>query len=239
MTQPLPPEHEPVEQPLLEATAYLPFVRKVANRVARRLPDTVNMDDLVSAGTVGLLEALSRYQRDSKRSFETYAEFRVKGAIMDELRRSDPVNRAARRARNRINAKSAQLTARYGRPPEADEVARALNTTVAEYQEKLSKFEGIVVVPVDPTTMETTDQAETQEERLGRKELVALVLRELRTLSDKEQLVMNLYYVEELGQAQIAEVLGVSNSRVSQILSEVTRRLRKRCQRLVDGATNG
>ena len=228
--------HEPpVEQaPLLDAASYLPFVRKVASRVARRLPDTVNMDDLVSAGTVGLLEALSRYQHDSKRSFETYAEFRVKGAIMDELRRNDPVNRAARRARNRINAKAIQLTAKYGRPPEAEEVARALNTTVADYQDKLSKFEAIGVVTVDPATIEAEAREENQEELLGKKELVALVFSELQQLPEKEQLVMNLYFVEELGQAQIADVLGVSNSRVSQILSEVTRRLRKRCARQVE-----
>ena len=226
-------QQPPVEQaPALDAASYLPFVRKVASRVARRLPDTVNMDDLVSAGTVGLLEALSRYQQDSKRSFETYAEFRVKGAIMDELRRSDPVNRAARRARNRINSKAIQLTAKYGRPPEAEEVARALNTTVADYQDKLSKFEAIGVVTVDPSTLETETMEENQEELLGKKELVGLVLSELQKLPDKEKLVMNLYYVEELGQAQIADILGVSNSRVSQILSEVTKLLRKRCIRI-------
>ncbi len=224
-------QQPPVEPaPLLDAASYLPFVRKVASRVARRLPDTVNMDDLVSAGTIGLLEALSRYQQDSERSFETYAEFRVKGAIMDELRRSDPVNRAARRARNRINAKAIQLTAKYGRPPEAEEVAKALNTTVADYQDKLSKFEAIGVVTVDPATIDAEAREENQEELLGKKEMVGLVFAELKKLSDKEQLVMNLYYVEELGQAQIADILGVSNSRISQILSEVTKRLRKRCR---------
>ena len=224
-------QQPPVEPaPLLDAASYLPFVRKVASRVARRLPDTVNMDDLVSAGTIGLLEALSRYQQDSERSFETYAEFRVKGAIMDELRRSDPVNRAARRARNRINAKAIQLTAKYGRPPEAEEVAKALNTTVADYQDKLSKFEAIGVVTVDPATIDAEAREENQEELLGKKEMVGLVFAELKKLSDKELLVMNLYYVEELGQAQIADILGVSNSRISQILSEVTKRLRKRCR---------
>ena len=226
-------QQPPIEQaPLLDAASYLPFVRKVASRVARRLPDTVNMDDLVSAGTIGLLEALSRYQQDSKRSFETYAEFRVKGAIMDELRRNDPVNRAARRARNRINAKAIQLTAKYGRPPEAEEVAKALNTTVADYHDKLSKFESIGVVTVDPTTLDAAAREENQEELLGKKQMVGLVFAELQKLSDKEQLVMNLYYVEELGQAQIADIIGVSNSRVSQILSEVTRLLRRRCNRM-------
>ena len=216
-----------------DAGAYLPFVRKVASRVARRLPETVNLDDLVSAGTVGLLEALERYQQDSKRSFETYAEFRVKGAIMDELRRNDPINRAARRARNRINAKAIQLTAKYGRPPEAEEVAAALNTTVAEYHDKLARFEAIGVVTVDPATIEAQQPGLNQEQLLGKKELVQQVLSELSQLPQKEQLVMNLYFVEELGQAQIAEVLGVTNSRVSQILSAVTQRLRQRCARHV------
>ncbi len=80
------------EQPaLMDAPEYLPFVRKVAARVTRRLPPSVCMDELVSAGTIGLMEALQRYEQGSKRSFETYAEFRIKGAIMDELRRHDPI----------------------------------------------------------------------------------------------------------------------------------------------------
>ncbi len=228
------------EQPaLMDAPEYLPFVRKVAARVTRRLPPSVCMDELVSAGTIGLMEALQRYEQGSKRSFETYAEFRIKGAIMDELRRHDPINRAARRARNQINAKAHQFTALNGRPPEAEEMAEVLNTSVATYQEKLSKFEAISVVSMDPNTMEVASPCENQEDMLRRKEMLGLVLREIQRLPEKDQLVMNLYYVEQLGQAQISDILGVSNSRVSQILSQVTKRLRKRCALQLDGEANG
>lgn len=107
-----------------EADAYIPFVRRIASRIARRLPRSVNVDDLVGAGTIGLMEAMDRFDPEGGRTFETYAEFRVKGAIFDELRKGDPLNRAARGIQNRIANQTAKLTSELGRPPETEERKR-------------------------------------------------------------------------------------------------------------------
>jgi RNA polymerase sigma factor FliA len=214
------------------AEAYLPFVRKIATRIARRLPNSVDVEDLVGAGTVGLMEALERYDPQGGRNFETYAEFRVKGAILDELRRNDPLNRAARSVQTRIEAKKAELTSELGRPPEAEEVAAAMDTPVNKFMGTLGRLQALKVVSVAAPGRAFEAPQPSQEEQLARREMVALMKEAISELKERHQIVLNLYYVEELSQQQIGEVLNVSESRVSQILSEVTKRLRKKMQRM-------
>ncbi|MFH1130327.1 MAG: FliA/WhiG family RNA polymerase sigma factor [Pseudomonadota bacterium] len=210
-----------------EAEQYLPFVRKIANRIARRLPSSVDVDDLIGAGTVGLMEALERYNPVGGRSFETYAEFRVKGAIFDELRRNDPLNRAARNSRSQIESKTAELTSELGRPPETEEVAAAMNTTVEKYLDTAGRVQALRVVSLSTPGMELENPNSSQEEEIGQQQLIDLVRGAIEKLPERQQMVLNLYYVDGLNQQQVGEVLGVSESRISQILSEVTRRLRK------------
>ncbi len=212
----------------MNAESYLPFVRKIANRIARRVPHSVEIDDLMGAGTVGLLEALDRFDPASGRSFETYAEFRVKGAILDELRRADPLNRSARSAQRRVAAKKAELTSAFGRPPETEEVAAAMNTSVDAFVTKLSPLDGYRHVPLDLDAMGPEGEVVTQEDLLGKQEIVRLVRDSVGKLNQRQQLVLSLYYVEELSQAQIGEMLGVTESRVCQILGETVKALRSK-----------
>ena len=218
---------ETITQQPQQAATYIPFVRKIATRIAKRLPPSVEVDDLVSAGTIGLMEAIDRYKPEGGRSFETYAEFRVKGAIIDELRRNDPLKRAARQVQDQIERQTNDLTSELGRRPEIEEMARALKTTVAHYEDKMRPFAGWKFVPVDADAVAVESEDNNQEEQLGRKEMVALVRASLGRLSQRQQLVLSLYYVEEMSQAQIGETLGVSESRVCQILSEAMKQLRK------------
>jgi RNA polymerase sigma factor for flagellar operon FliA len=222
---------ETLEHETASAEEYLPFVRKIAGRIARRLPQSVDIDDLMGAGTVGLMEALDRYEPNSDRSFETYAEFRIKGAILDELRRCDPLNRAARTSQSLIARKTATLTAELGRPPEAEEVAAAMNTSLESFMSKLSPLGSYRTVPMDAEALLAGDEVPNQEEQLAQKEMVRLARRALEKLSQRQQLVLNLYYVEELNQAQIGEVLGVTESRICQILGEALKQLRKHVHR--------
>jgi RNA polymerase sigma factor for flagellar operon FliA len=212
----------------MNAESYLPFVRKIANRIARRVPHSVEIDDLMGAGTVGLLEALDRFDPDSGRSFETYAEFRVKGAILDELRRADPLNRTARSTQRRVAAKTAQLTSTFGRPPETEEVAAAMNTSVDAFMIKMSPLDSYRHVPIDLDAIGPEGEIVTQEDLLGKQEIVRLVRESVSRLTQRQQLVLSLYYVEELSQSQIGEMLGVTESRVCQILGETVKALRSK-----------
>ncbi|MCC6748503.1 MAG: FliA/WhiG family RNA polymerase sigma factor [Deltaproteobacteria bacterium] len=208
------------------AEQYLPFVRKIATRIARRLPRSVEVEELVGAGTVGLMEALDRYDPAGGRSFETYAEFRVKGAIYDELRRNDPVNRAARSAQNRMESQAAQLTGQLGRPPEAEEMAKALQTSVSNVVGDLGRMEALKVVSLDADRLDLDDHEPSAEDQLHRQQAVGLMREALGRLNERQQMILNLYYVEELSLQQIGEVIGVTESRVSQILSQLRGQLR-------------
>jgi len=211
------------------AETYLPFVRKIASRIARRLPQSVELEDLVSAGTVGLMEAMDRYDPQGGRRFESYAEFRIKGAILDELRRCDPLNRSSRHVQNQIQNKTARLHAAFGRPPEPEEIAAAMGTSVDNYLGRLSRVNALRVVAMDTDAVNPGDfgaAIPNQEDLLGQRELVLEVQGALAQLTERQRLVLNLYYVEELTQSQVGEVLNVTESRVCQILSELVRRLR-------------
>jgi len=217
-------DRQPAEQ-------YIPFVRKIARRIARQLPNSVDVDDLVGAGTVGLMEALSRYNAAQGGAFETYAEYRVKGAILDELRRHDPLNRAARSARNKIEAKRKELTATLGRPPDDDEVSAALDV---RHRRDISIAGALRVVPLDIKALALTANGPSQEEMLAKNELVALVREAIVKLPEKQQVALSLVYLEGMSQVQVAEILGVTESRVSQILSAARKPLKKILEREVN-----
>jgi RNA polymerase sigma factor FliA len=216
----------PVVPLVQDAEAYIPFVRKIAGRIARRLPESVDLDDLVSAGTIGLMEAMNRYDPSGGRDFKVYAEYRVKGAILDELRRADPLNRAARYTQNKVLNKTAQLTNEFGRPPEVEEVAAALRTSVSDYVSKISPMQTLRVVSMDTDAMQS-GVVVNQEDLVAKKQTMVLVRKALESLSERNQMVLNMYYVDQLTQSQIGEVLGVSESRICQILSESLKRVRR------------
>ncbi len=212
---------------LKPVATYLPFVKKVAQRLSRRLPTHVSLDDLVSAGVVGLLEAMNRYDPERVTDFETYAEFRVKGAILDELRRRDLMARDARLEAKNIEKALNELRHIVGREPEEEELAAHLDLDVETLRAKLEKLTPVRVVSFSdlyPTNAPANSDSPFEE--VARIELLERLEKAIGRLTARHQQVLQLYYREELTLREIGEVLSVTESRVCQIVSEATLRLR-------------
>ena len=208
----------------------LPLVRRVALQVASRLPMQVELSDLTQAGVLGLLDAASKYDEAKGVRFSTYAELRIRGSILDGLRELDWVPRSVRRRRRELEAASERLEARLGRSPSETELAAELDLAVsdlsrsqpaAEMVESTDELDSLVRDPnaIDP------------HEVLAHRELFRILVDAIESLTEKERLVMTLYYYEDLTMKGVGEVLGVNESRVSQIHKKAVRTLRKRLGR--------
>ena len=137
------------QKKIIDPTDYLDFVRRIASRMARNLPSHVSLDDLIGAGILGLIDAKERYDPVKAERFETFAEFRVKGAILDELRHYDIMARNARLTSKKIARKSHELTALYGRPPTESELARAMEMSVTDYRNLVNRVGSVRVFSLD------------------------------------------------------------------------------------------
>jgi RNA polymerase sigma factor for flagellar operon FliA len=216
----------------------LSLVHHVARQLARGLAADADLDELVSAGTMGLMSALESFDLGRGLAFSTFAVPRIRGAILDELRRQDHVPRSVRRKTRSIAAAREALTRTLGRSPELNELAAALEVEPETLWRWQADVEGAVHVPLDRsatdrdgTTVSPADflgnGEELTDDRLTREEEVALLRAALLSLKDQERTVLSLYYFEELKAREIAEVLGVSESRISQIRSKALGQLRQ------------
>ena len=228
MTESLAHAFESTPRPGLKpAASYLPFVRRVVLRMARRLPSHVRVEDLMGAGFVGLLEAMERYDPRRVTDFETFAEFRVKGALLDELRRRDLMARDARLAANQFEHAVAALARELGREPEEVEIAEHFGLPVEELRQRLERLTPVQVVSLD----DATDAAfpsltESPFDATARQEMLERLVIAISKLGERHQQVLQLYYREDLTLREIGLVLEVTESRVCQILTEATLRLR-------------
>ena len=217
----------PTEDGLKPVAEYLPFVKKVAHRLARRLPSHVGLEDLIGAGVVGLMEAMNRYDSSRMSGFEKFAEFRVKGAILDELRRRDMMARDARLESKGLQKTIGELSQEYGRQPEEEEIAEYMGVSIEDYRSKLEKLTPVRVVSfTDVFPSNAPDSDDNPFEEFAKKELVQSLATAIERLSERQQQVLQLYYIEELTLKEVGHVLSVTESRVCQILSEATARLR-------------
>jgi RNA polymerase sigma factor for flagellar operon FliA len=206
---------------------YLPFVKRVAQRLARRLPSHIALEDLISAGVVGLLEAMSRYDSSRVTDFEKFAEFRVKGAILDDLRRRDLMARDARLESKNIESAVQELTKELSREPEEEELASRLDLSVPDLRKKLEKLTPVRVVSfTDVYPMNTPTEDDSPFEEYAKKQKLEQLAGAIGKLGERHQQVLQLYYQEDLTLKDIGYVLSVTESRVCQILSEATLRLR-------------
>lgn len=215
----------------------LNLVHHVARQLSRSLAVEADFDELVSAGTIGLMTAVKAFDARRGLAFSTFAVPRIRGSILDELRRQDHVPRSVRRKARDISRARELLMRQLGRMPEDSEMAEALDTDVQTLWRWQSEVEGSVHLSLtsaagdESTTAPSraellSNEEESAEERLSREDEVTLLREAILRLNDQERTVLSLYYFEELKSADIAEVLGISESRVSQIRSKALGRLR-------------
>jgi RNA polymerase sigma factor for flagellar operon FliA len=215
----------------------LPLVARVAGAIGSRLPHSVEMSDLTQAGVLGLLDAADKFDRAKGVRFRTYAELRIRGAILDSLRSLDWVPRSLRRQRREIQRAESGLEAKLGRKPTDEELASVMELSLSELgaaRERVRRaevasfgtesFDRVVALTLDPSSPNPLELLERRE----MENLLALAIEKLPT---RERLVLTLYYHEELTMKEVGGVLGVNESRVSQIHSKAVSKLRLRLRR--------
>lgn len=214
---------------------YTPLVKYVAGRVKMVVPDHVELNDLVSFGILGLIQAVERFDPDQGIKFSTYAATRIRGAILDELRAQDWISRSSREKAKRLSKLYSEMEQRLGRYPEDEEVAKALDISLEQFHQMVSEANipelTSLNTVIDPeSSMElidlVADHNEGPESALYDKEVQRLLGEAVDRLKEQEKLVLALYYYEELTQMEIAQVLDLSTARVSQIHSKAILRLR-------------
>jgi len=218
---------------------YAPLIRYIASRMALRLPPHIAMDDLISSGMIGLLDAIQKFDPHRNINFKTYAEFRIKGAILDELRTLDWIPRSVRKKSSMLEKAYAELQRQLGRPAEDEEVAETLGLGMEEFYHLLDETKGVSLVDIDSlwkNLPEFSNQElyEILQDESSRDPFVSVYFSELRDvmikalecLPDKEKLLVSLYYYEELTMKEIGEIMGYTESRISQMHTQAIYRLR-------------
>ena len=226
---------------------HLPTVRYLARRSHERLPQHVELDDLVSAGVVGLIDAFSKFDHTKKVQFKSYAQFRIRGAILDSLRTLDWSPRELRRKGRAVEEAIRAVTQRLGRAPSEQEISREMELSLTEYQALLGDLKGLEIGSLHMERSEDSGDEELvyipgspEEDPLFRclkGEMKQRLADAIDELPEKERMVLTLYYYEELTMKEIGLTLGVVESRVSQIHSSAVLRLRTALAGLRTGNT--
>jgi RNA polymerase sigma factor for flagellar operon FliA len=220
---------------------YAPLVKRIAHHMMAKLPASVEIDDVIQTGMLGLLDAVNRYEESHGAQFETYAAQRIRGAMLDGLRQVDWLPRSFRRDLRRIEGAIGKLEQRLGRAPSEHEVASELDMPLADYQKMLQDARGYQLISFeDFNHSDGDDYLERHCADTGANPLEALLDRSVRErlvkaiagLPEREKTVMGLYYEEELNFREIGETLGVSESRICQIHTQAIARLRSQTRNL-------
>ncbi len=216
---------------------FAPLVKRIAYHMMMRMPASVQVDDLIQAGMIGLIEASQKYDASRGASFETYAGIRIRGAIVDEMRRGDWVPRSVHRNARRVSQAVAAVEARTGRDATDAEIAAELGVELDEYFEMLQDSNGSRLFSYEETFGEEDSNIDASEhssafasplEGIQRDGLKKALANAISSLPERERMVLALYYDQELNLKEIGLVLGVSESRVSQIHSQAAARLRNK-----------
>ncbi len=225
---------------------FSPMIKYVANRIALRLPPHIEVDDLISVGAIGLMDAIEKYDPTRGAKFKTYAEFRVRGSILDELRSLDWVPRSVRQKASNLDAVSRKLQSTLGRPPDDEELAEEMEITLDELFVVINETRNMPLLSLEDLGI-AKDSGDKQslldtlagkadadpQTQLRLNELKVLIASAIDTLPEKERLMVSLYYYEELTMKEIGEVLGITESRISQIHSKAVYRLRTKLKSLI------
>lgn len=224
---------------------YSPLIRFVAQRIAARLPSNIDVDDLISAGVIGLMDAIEKYDPSRDNKFKTYAEFRIRGAILDELRSQDWVPRSVRDKAKKIDRTYAELEQRFGRAVSDTEVSDAMGMGIDEYYDMVSKVKAVTLLSIDELTGPSQHDRKSLLEclenigsknpftQLKSKGVRELLMKNIEDLPEKQKLVLSLYYYEDLNLKEIGRILEVTESRVSQLHTQAVTRLRGKLKGLL------
>ena len=223
--------------------ATLPLIKHVAHRVATRLPANIEMRDLINAGVLGLLDAVDKFEPERGVKFKTYAEVRIRGAILDSLRNLDWAPRSLRKKSKDLERIYADLSQKLGRPATDEEVSEAMGEDIEDFHALVEQLHGLTI-----GSFENVGDSEDSDNyinyypddgtndpyvRFQSNELTALLAQAIDELPEKERLVLSLYYYEEFTMKEIGTLLGVNESRVSQLHTKATLRLRTRLAKVV------
>ena len=218
---------------------YSPLVRRLAHHMMARLPASVQVDDLIQVGLIGLSEALTRYEASQGVQFETFATQRIRGAMLDELRESDWMSRGSRKSQREIERAINQLEHKLGQSPVESEIALELGMTLTEYQSLLTKVQGTQLIYLEDMSSSSDDSDHFLDRHIQDSEADPMAvlrnqrLREslvgaIKNLPEREQYIMSMYYEQDMNLKEIAAVLGITESRVSQLHSQSIARLRSK-----------
>ena len=225
---------------------YSPMIKYVANRIAMRLPPHIEVDDLISVGVLGLMDAISKYDSSRGAKFKTYAEFRVRGAILDELRSMDWVPRSIRQKASQVDKVVVALQSKLSRQPEDEEVAKEMGLSLEQFHNTLNETKSVPIFSLEDLGIakETGEQQSLLDCLAGKAdadpqtqirliELKEIIAKAIDALPEKERLMVSLYYYEELTMKEIGAVLEITESRVSQIHSKAVYRLRTKLKAVI------
>ncbi len=237
--------HIPEDRSLL-ITDHIYLVDILAGRMVTQVPAFMNRDDIRSAGMMGLIHAANKFQPEKKIKFKTFAEYRIRGAILDEMRKLDWFSRSLREKQNSVNRCMTELERKLGRLPDEQEMANEMELSLDDYQNLLGQVSHLGCVSLNETLDHSDSGRSFQDalidnhkssspvEILEQHELTNVIAKILEQLSEKEKLVISLYYYEELTQKEIAEVLEVSEGRISQLHSQALLKLKTKVKNNVD-----
>jgi RNA polymerase sigma factor for flagellar operon FliA len=216
---------------------YQPLVRRLAHHMMAKLPPSVQVDDLIQVGLIGLSDALTRFEASQGVQFETFATQRIRGAMLDELRESDWMSRGSRKSQKEIEIAMRRLEHRLGRSPAESEIAAELSMSLADYQTLLGKVRGTQLVYLEDMSRRNEEDdtyldrhvADSESDPLNMlqdQRLRQAVVAAIKGLPEREQYIMSMYYEQDMNLKEIAAVLDITESRVCQLHSQSIARLR-------------
>ena len=225
---------------------FAPLIKYIASRIAIRLPPHIDLNDLINAGVIGLIDAIEKFDAGKQIKFKTYAEFRIRGAILDELRSMDWVPRSVRQKARKVEDAYARLEYSLGRPASDDEVAREMNIDMDTFHRLLYETASVSLLSLDDLGEDDSDASKRNllefiiqddkdwpSHKIRYAEVSTMVAKAIQSLPEKERMVISLYYYDELTMKEIGHVLKFTESRVSQIHTKAILRLRSKMQKIL------
>lgn len=219
---------------------YAPLIKFIAQKIAIRLPSNIELDDLISSGVIGLMDAIDKYDPSRDNKFKTYAEFRIRGAILDELRAQDWVPRSVRDKAKLLDRTMIEIESETGKAPTEEQISERLNMTMDEFHALVNQVRPVSLLSIDEqASFSAVDKKSILNlldgckfnnpfNQLNLKSVKSVVTRSIEDLPERQRLVLSLYYYEDLNLKEIGKVLRVTESRISQLHAQAIARLRSK-----------